>query len=82
MRASLVESMTLKNPALQGQKGFLIGAGVFADQVAHKLDMTFGQLLESQDIVEGDVYSLTDKAIPTVVEIKLQIDREEPMATE
>ena len=41
LKARLVEKMTLKNPALQGAKGFLIGAGIFADQVAHKLEMTF-----------------------------------------
>jgi len=71
--------MTLKNPALQGTKGFLIGAGVFASSVAHKLDMTFGQLLEAQEIVDGETFSLTDKAIPTVVDLKLIIDMEEPM---
>ena len=72
--------MTLKNPALNGSKGFLIGAGVFADQVAHKLEMTFGELLAAEEIFEGEVFSLTDKAIPTVVELKLMIDTEEPMA--
>ena len=46
LKEKLIESMTLKNPALQGSKGFLIGAGVFASQVAHKLEMTFGELLE------------------------------------
>jgi len=42
IKSRLVEQLTLNNPALQGTKGFLIGAGVFADQVAHKLDMTIG----------------------------------------
>lgn len=79
LKARLIDTMQLKNPALNGSKGFLIGAGVFADQVAHKLEMTFGQLLEAQEIVEGEIFSLTDKAIPTVVELKLTIDNEEPM---
>lgn len=30
LKARLVELMTLKNPALAGTKGFLIGAGAFA----------------------------------------------------
>lgn len=47
VKTRLVDLMNLKNPALQGSKGFLIGAGVFASQVAHKLDQTIGQLLES-----------------------------------
>mgnify|MGYP006258883385 CR=1 FL=1 len=41
--------------------------------------MTIGELLEAGEIVDGEVFSLTDKAIPTVVELKLDIDREEPM---
>lgn len=79
LKKRLIDTMQLKNPALTGSKGFLIGAGVFADQVAHKLEMTFGQLLAAQEIVEGEIFSLTDKAIPTVVELKLTIDCEEPM---
>jgi len=42
LRQHLIKSMTLKNPALQGTNGFLIGAGVFAAQSAYKLEMTFG----------------------------------------
>jgi len=42
--------------------------------------MTFAQLLEAEEIADGETFSLTDKAIPTVVEIKLVIDMEEPMA--
>ncbi len=71
--------MQLKNPALQGTKGFLIGAGIFASQVAHKLEMTFGELLQAEEVIKGETFVLTDKAIPTVVEIKLEIDTEEPM---
>ena len=71
--------MQLKNPALQGTKGFLIGAGIFADQVKHKLEMTVGELLEAGEIIKGEKFVLTDKAIPTVLEIKLEIDEEEPM---
>ena len=72
--------MTLKNPALNGSKGFLIGAGAFASQVAWKLEKTFGELLEHEEgIVDGETFNLTDKAIPTVVELKLQINREVPM---
>ena len=41
LKARLIDTMQLMNPALNGSKGFLIGAGVFADQVAHKLEMTF-----------------------------------------
>ena len=54
--------MSLKNPALQGGKGFLIGAGVFAAAVAHKLEMTFEQLVEAGEVADGDVFSLTDSA--------------------
>lgn len=79
LKQRLIDQMNLKNPALQGSKGFLIGAGVFASSVAHKLEMTFGQLLEAQEIVEGETFSLTDKAIPTVVNLTLNIDMEEPM---
>ena len=72
--------MTLKNPALNGAKGFLLGAGVFASQVAWKLDKTFGELLEHEEgIIDGETLTLTDKAIPTVVELKLQINSERPM---
>ena len=42
LKQRLIDQMNLKNPALQGDKGFLIGAGVFASSVAHKLEMTFG----------------------------------------
>ena len=72
--------MTLKNPALNGSKGFLLGAGVFASQVAWKLEKTFGEMLEhAEGIVDGETFTLTDKAIPTVVELQLQINRESPM---
>lgn len=37
-------------------------------------------MLEAGEIVEGESFSLTDRAIPTVVELKLVIDMEEPMA--
>ena len=41
--------------------------------------MTIGQLIEAQEIIEGETYDLTDKNIPTVIQLKLIIDREEPM---
>ena len=44
--------------------------------------MTIGQLLEQQEIIDGETFTLTDKAIPTVVELKLNIDRAEPMDSE
>jgi hypothetical protein len=47
--------------------------------VAHKLEKTIGQLLEEGEIIDGETFSLTDRAIPTVVELKLTIDREVPM---
>ena len=74
--------MSLKNPALQGEKGFLIGAGVFAAAVAHKLEMTFEQLVEAGEVADGDVFSLTDSAIPTVVDLKIEINAETPMSTD
>ena len=46
-----------------------------------KLEKTFGELLanDNEGIVDGEVFTLTDKAIPTVVELKLKIDHEESM---
>ena len=69
LRSRLIADMTLKNPALQGTKGFLIGAGVFAEQVAHKLEMTIGQLLEQQELIDGETLTLTDSSIPSSIEI-------------
>lgn len=74
--------MKLNNPALQGQKGFLIGAGVFASAVAHKLEKTFAQLIEEGEITSGEIFSLTDKNIPTVVQLKVIVDMEQDMRTD
>lgn len=77
-----MESIKLSNPALKGAKGFLIGAGVFADAVAHKLDKTFAQLISDGDLTNEEVFSLTDKNIPTVIEMKIVVDLESPMSTD
>ena len=82
LKARLVDQMKLQNPALQGAKGFLIGAGVYAEQAQHKLTMTIEQLLEANEISESETFTLTDKSIVSSVELSLVIDRETPMHTE
>ena len=82
LKARLVEQMKLQNPALQGAKGFLIGAGVYAEQAQHKLTMTIEELLEAKEISESETFTLTDKTIVSSVELSLVIDRETPMHTE
>jgi len=74
--------MRLSNPALNGAKGFLIGAGVFAKAVAHKLEKTFAELIHDSDINNEEIFTLTDKTIPTVIEMRIIVDLESPMNTD
>lgn len=75
----LTSMMTLKKPTLIGQKGPLIGAGVYAAQAAALQDMTFAELLEQEKIVADDTYTLTDPSIPSVIEIRFDIDHQVAM---
>ena len=48
-KSDIIEDLKLKKPTVKGSKGFLIGSGFYEKQCAHKLDMTFAQLLDAAD---------------------------------
>ena len=72
-----MQDLNLKNVTLKGSQGYLLGSGAFARTCEHKLSMTFEELLKAEDgIVEGEEFELTDKAIPSLIYVKLVITDE------
>ena len=74
-RDELIEKYSLSNPSLASEsQGNLYIPGVMAKKLESRLKMTMEELVIERHVLETDTIEVTDKVIPTVMRIRLNVE--------